>query len=175
MYIQLFKRRSKYVKPGKETTAWEQLSYHFMTEESGGSDDEITRHKLPWRSESKNFVPYTYMHVGSFSLNWYICIIEASKFIARLDKRYRNDCNQKGTNLVQKNRVEGSASKLPRMEGPDWAIQVLVSEPASNQEQQEEQPSIAEEPVPQTDLGLSSNQSGSDSEYCSDSDCTNPK
>ena len=34
-----------------------------MTEESGGSDDEITRHKLPWRSESKNFVPYTYMHV----------------------------------------------------------------------------------------------------------------
>ena len=61
------------------------------------------------------------------------------------------------------------------MEGPGWAIQVLVSEPASNQEQQEEHPSIAEEPVPQTDLGLSSNQSGSDSEYCGDSDCTNPK
>ena len=42
------------MKPGIETTKWRELSYHFMTEESGGEDeDTITRHELPWRSECK--------------------------------------------------------------------------------------------------------------------------
>ena len=31
---------------------WQELSYSFMTEESGGSDDEIRQHRLPWRSDS---------------------------------------------------------------------------------------------------------------------------
>ena len=33
------------MKPETETTKWRELSYHFMTEESGGEDeDTITRH-----------------------------------------------------------------------------------------------------------------------------------
>ena len=52
--MQLFARRSKYVKAGAEAKWWSQLSYKFMTEESGGqSAEEIVRHELPWRSESE--------------------------------------------------------------------------------------------------------------------------
>ena len=52
--MQLFKRRSRYVKAGIEMQNWKELSFEFMTEESGGDEDEvITRHELPWRSECK--------------------------------------------------------------------------------------------------------------------------
>ena len=50
--MQLFLRRAKFVKPGLEETKWKELSYQWMTEESGGeSSEEIVRHQLPWRSE----------------------------------------------------------------------------------------------------------------------------
>ena len=48
-HIQLFMRRSKHVKP-TESTKWGEITYHFMSEESG-EEDHITRHTLPWRSE----------------------------------------------------------------------------------------------------------------------------
>ena len=53
-HLQLFARRGNFVKPSAEEERWKELSYHFMTEESGrDSTDEITQHKLPWRSESE--------------------------------------------------------------------------------------------------------------------------
>ena len=39
------------MKQGVEAKRWKELSFSFMTEESGGaSAEEITCHKLPWRS-----------------------------------------------------------------------------------------------------------------------------
>lgn len=43
-----------FVKPGGEEERWKELSYHFMTEESGGdSAEEMTQCILPWRSKSE--------------------------------------------------------------------------------------------------------------------------
>ena len=42
------------MKAGVEAERWSELTYRFMTEESGGeSAEEIVRHELPWRSESE--------------------------------------------------------------------------------------------------------------------------
>ena len=41
------------MKQGVEAKRWKELSFSVMTEESGGeSEEEITCHKLPWRSAS---------------------------------------------------------------------------------------------------------------------------
>ena len=53
IFIKLYLRRGKYVRPGRETDRWKQLSYHFMTQESGGEGDHIVKHELPWRSQRK--------------------------------------------------------------------------------------------------------------------------
>ena len=51
-YVQLFARTSKYIKQGMEQMKWSELSFHFMTKESGGEDEKrIVRHELPWTSE----------------------------------------------------------------------------------------------------------------------------
>jgi hypothetical protein len=85
------------VKPETETTKWRELSYHFMTEESGGEDeDTITRHELPWRSEL------------------------AAKFVRKLDYRYTKE--QKAKRLKCKARTDGAVSQLSPMEGTAWAI-----------------------------------------------------
>ena len=47
-----------------EMQKWQELTFHFMTEESGGeSAHEITCHSLPWRSESKFELMQIHMQV----------------------------------------------------------------------------------------------------------------
>ena len=65
--MQLFAKRGKFVKPGLEEQRWKEISYHFMTEESGGeSSEEIVRHELPWRSESEfhSYSPLVHKYVA---------------------------------------------------------------------------------------------------------------
>jgi hypothetical protein len=50
--MQLYTRRTKYTKPS-EAAKWKEISYHFMSEESGGDDDHMVHHTLPWRSDGK--------------------------------------------------------------------------------------------------------------------------
>ena len=56
---------------------WQELSFQFMTEESGGeSTDEITCHPLPWRSESEFKLMHIHMqaHKLHYSITvWFVC------------------------------------------------------------------------------------------------------
>ena len=39
------------LKKDRERSFWDEIDYHFMTEESEGEDHTVVRHMLPWRSE----------------------------------------------------------------------------------------------------------------------------
>ena len=65
-HTQLFAIRGKFVKPGLEDR-WKGISFHFMTEESGGESlEEIVRHELPWRSEGElhcNYIHHLHKYI----------------------------------------------------------------------------------------------------------------
>ena len=125
---------------------WNELSYHFMTEESGANtDDEIIRHKQPWRSERTSIIQ-RYVKLASMSLSLHsILIIGANKFIERLDSRHRSNRQKKGYgNILQKARRDGEPSNRPAPSSPAWAIDPEAqrqspSEPSEELQHEEEQ------------------------------------
>ena len=149
--MQLFARRSKYVKAGAEAKWWSQLSYKFMTEESGGqSAEEIVRHELPWRSESEFLlnIKINYAQNALVSFLEYSCMYPgANHFIQKLDKRHRKKEEGKGrSRFQQKKRVIGTPSTLPREEGPKWALkEVATDSPAAEDKEDGDSTSSEEE------------------------------
>ena len=125
---------------------WSELSYHFMTEESGANtDDEIIRHKQPWRSERMSIIP-RYVKLALRSLFLHSILTGANKFIERLDSRHRANGQKKGYgNILQKARRDGEPSNRPAPSSPAWAIdpeaqtsRQLPSEPEELQHEEEQ-------------------------------------
>lgn len=132
-HMQLFARRSQYVRPA-EMQWWQELSFQFMTEESGGeSTEEITCRPLPWRSESKFKLMHICKHVNCTTALLFGLFAGATKFIHKLDGRYKKDCLKRGSSNFQvKTRTPGSPSTLPRLSGPEWTLKPAPDSTAPN-------------------------------------------
>ena len=92
LYIQLFERRAKMVKPG-EAKNWKQVTPDMMSEEEA-EGEEFIRHRPDWRSPSFNI------------------------FIEKLEKRYK----KKKKSLAKPRSYGNEVSKLPPSDISSWMI-----------------------------------------------------
>lgn len=97
----------------------ESESFHLMTEESGGeSAEDITCHPLPWISESMCKLVHTqYANALCHNSAHFPCRCNKS-----LTSATRTSSKRGSTNMQGEHRIQGSASALPRLSGPQWAL-----------------------------------------------------
>lgn len=144
---------------------WQELSFQFMTEESGGeSAGEITCHPLPWRSESKfKFMSIHMQAHNCTTASLFVLFAGATKFMNKLDSRYKKDCLKRGnSNFQAKIRTPGSPSTSPRLSGPEWALKPAPDSPAPNLQIVREPTS--QDPATEEDSVTSQADSGSESD-----------
>jgi hypothetical protein len=56
--MQVYNKRSKFLKTEKEKKRWSDLSWEYMTEDSDSDSGNVTRqHKVPWLSKSTYTCP----------------------------------------------------------------------------------------------------------------------
>lgn len=127
-----------------------------MTEESGrDSTDEITQHKLPWRSESEfqvYSVRYTKPKLHKTLTQTYTILGDnpALIFYIHRGKQIHEEAwlqkeqGKKGQ-LQEKPRVLGTPSTLPMQSGPKWALQQQDESDASVPEEERACPLREEE------------------------------
>ena len=94
----------------------------------------------------------------------------ATKFIHKLDERYKKDCAKRGnSNMQGKHRVQGNLSALPRLSGPEWALKAAPPTPESASLNHQPVP-VSHQPVPVNHQPAPLTSGDSDSDSDSDSD-----